>query len=135
MILRPPRSQRTDTLFPDTTLFRSSTLPAAGNQSEVGATPPTPRKPGARPSPLEGAVPSAPLREQPAPQFRRLRVGRVPGGVVRVGELGVPGIACIRVAERCAQPAVVGSGDHVVLRAVSSEEPTSALQSLMRTSY
>src|SRR3546814_6653515 len=30
MILRPPRSTRTDTLFPYTTLFRSSSLPSTG---------------------------------------------------------------------------------------------------------
>src|SRR3546814_14930313 len=30
MILRPPRSTRTDTLFPDTTLFRSPDLALAG---------------------------------------------------------------------------------------------------------
>src|SRR3546814_15279256 len=29
MIRRPPRSTRTDTLFPYTTLFRSATIPAA----------------------------------------------------------------------------------------------------------
>src|SRR3546814_8608176 len=31
MIRRPPRSTRTDTLFPYTTLFRSGDLPGAGN--------------------------------------------------------------------------------------------------------
>src|SRR3546814_3742935 len=32
MIRRPPRSTRTDTLFPYTTLFRSHTRPCSGNQ-------------------------------------------------------------------------------------------------------
>src|SRR3546814_19590878 len=32
MIRRPPRSTRTDTLFPDTTLFRSLGQPFAGSQ-------------------------------------------------------------------------------------------------------
>src|SRR3546814_3010010 len=32
MIRRPPRSTRTDTLFPYTTLFRSSVLSAAGGE-------------------------------------------------------------------------------------------------------
>src|SRR3546814_15738216 len=40
MILRPPRSTRTDTLFPYTTLFRSAVAPGA-------ATAPTTTSPGA----------------------------------------------------------------------------------------
>src|SRR3546814_13603314 len=34
MILRPPRSTRTDTLFPYTTLFRSVTLPCTREDAE-----------------------------------------------------------------------------------------------------
>src|SRR3546814_9374109 len=37
MIRRPPRSTRTDTLFPYTTLFRSSEMPAAGAPLRVPA--------------------------------------------------------------------------------------------------
>src|SRR3546814_12111936 len=36
MIRRPPRSTRTDTLFPYTTLFRSSGARASGATEEVG---------------------------------------------------------------------------------------------------
>src|SRR3546814_2611645 len=36
MIRRPPRSTRTDTLFPYTTLFRSRTGPGAGIDAGVG---------------------------------------------------------------------------------------------------
>src|SRR3546814_10454251 len=36
MIRRPPRSTRTDTLFPDTTLFRSAPLSAAGAERRNG---------------------------------------------------------------------------------------------------
>src|SRR3546814_17216662 len=36
MIRRPPISKRTDTLFPDTTLFRSSELPVKGAGSGYG---------------------------------------------------------------------------------------------------
>src|SRR3546814_5013680 len=37
MIRRPPRSTRTDTLFPDTTLFRSPALgPTRGRASRIG---------------------------------------------------------------------------------------------------
>src|SRR3546814_17530495 len=35
MILQPPRATRTDTLFPYTTLFRSSALRHAGNAFDV----------------------------------------------------------------------------------------------------
>src|SRR3546814_17207646 len=38
MILRPPRSTRTDTLFPYTTLFRSSRLVSSGRESEAMVT-------------------------------------------------------------------------------------------------
>src|SRR3546814_3100368 len=36
MIRRPPRSTRTDTLFPYTTLFRSTTARQGGRQAEEG---------------------------------------------------------------------------------------------------
>src|SRR3546814_8832359 len=39
MIRRPPRSTRTDTLFPSTTLFRSATSPSASACTEAGAGP------------------------------------------------------------------------------------------------
>src|SRR3546814_20923110 len=38
MILRPPRSTRTDTLFPDTTLFRSLGLAAVPAQAQLEIT-------------------------------------------------------------------------------------------------
>src|SRR3546814_13881870 len=73
MILRPPRSTRTDTLFPYTTLFRSPESP--GNLTDSHAPPPAPRAP--RPPRTGRLRPGAgdghPL---PAPQ-RRLRL---PGG-------------------------------------------------------
>src|SRR3546814_12394477 len=42
-IRRPPRSTRTDTLFPYTTLFRSLALPQLGVRSSVQRTTPAPR--------------------------------------------------------------------------------------------
>src|SRR3546814_10178692 len=36
MILRPPRSTRTDTLFPDTTLFRSARIAGRGISDRTG---------------------------------------------------------------------------------------------------
>src|SRR3546814_15787209 len=60
MIRRPPRSTRTDTLFPYTTLFRSPTLqdtPAVGTAAKA---PPTPPVAAATPeSPAEGKSGSA----------------------------------------------------------------------------
>src|SRR3546814_5220735 len=38
MVLRPPRSTRTDTLFPYTTLFRSNVGPIPGVIREIGGT-------------------------------------------------------------------------------------------------
>src|SRR3546814_2980636 len=76
MIRRPPRSTRTDTLFPYTTLFRSQ-------------------------APLRGGVAPAPLRRRPPHHGSRARGG----------------------------PAHDAAAGH------RSEEHTSELQSLMRTSY
>src|SRR3546814_5703299 len=68
MIRRPPRSTRTDTLFPYTTLFRSPTLqdtPAVGTAAKA---PPTPPVAAATPeSPAEGKSGSAgfpPMRSE-----------------------------------------------------------------------
>src|SRR3546814_18840127 len=36
MLRRPPRSTRTDTLFPYTTLFRSKAMPRSGSRRAVG---------------------------------------------------------------------------------------------------
>src|SRR3546814_5079340 len=36
-MLRPPRSTLTDTLFPDTTLFRTEKQPLAGSAEQAGA--------------------------------------------------------------------------------------------------
>src|SRR3546814_6872027 len=62
MIRRPPRSTRTDTLFPYTTLFRSDQRSAAG-----AATPP-PRGPATCPTHLPGCTktPCTPPRPVPA---------------------------------------------------------------------
>src|SRR3546814_4372607 len=48
MIRRPPRSTRTDTLFPDTTLFRSLLLVAAGADASRQEHPPGAGGPRAR---------------------------------------------------------------------------------------
>src|SRR3546814_7681955 len=62
MIRRPPRSTRTDTLFPYTTLFRS---PAAPNPSRPPHGAGSPRSPAAPPAPGFRPAPGAFL---PAPE-------------------------------------------------------------------
>src|SRR3546814_17587424 len=76
MIRRPPRSTRTDTLFPYTTLFASDYLAAQGFEVSRG--------------------------------------------------VGLTGVVCVMQN---------GEGPTVMLRADRSEEHTSELQSLMRSSY
>src|SRR3546814_10521439 len=80
MILRPPRSTRTDPLFPYTTLFRSERRLVGCHEAEVG----------------------------PEPDLDLLVRGRRCGG---------------------------GLGDLVEQQGPRSEEHTSELQSLMRSSY
>src|SRR3546814_15305651 len=71
MIRRPPRSTRTDTLFPYTTLFRSRTDDGANGRRDGGAH----RRLGRAPHPLrhgEGARPrDGPRRHPPARKERR----------------------------------------------------------------
>src|SRR3546814_7590424 len=96
MLRRPPRSTRTDTLFPYTTLFRS---------------------PGHRPF---GHVPGKPAGARKA-GFRR-------GFLCHELRLTDAPTARLRDAARMAK--LVNAGD-----LKRSEEHTSELQSLMRTSY
>src|SRR3546814_2608236 len=119
MIRRPPRSTRTDTLFPYTTLFRSIT---GIGQGYLTATP------------LQLAIMTA----------RIVNGGRaVPPGLVQgeppVGGTGVPQESrSLGVDSRWldlmreAMVRVVNSPQGTAYR---SEEHTSELQSLMRTSY
>src|SRR3546814_2900517 len=112
MIRRPPRSTRTDTLFPYTTLFRS-----------VG----------------EGLVEHRQRAVQHVREIEtdvlhlvmhggllRRRLRRLPGGGQRQPDAGLVGAAFGRRA------AAIDVGDQALDR---SEEHTSELQSLMRTSY
>src|SRR3546814_18698210 len=50
MIRRPPRSTRTDTLFPYTTLFRSDLPDRHRRSSSAGRALPWPKAPGSRPA-------------------------------------------------------------------------------------
>src|SRR3546814_5136884 len=120
MIRRPPRSTRTDTLFPYTTLFRS----APGRRLDLDLRPqlhqPVPRNPEEprrrrRVAVHEGKQLVAPDRHAAAAAGdHRLAAGEV-GGVHRI-EMDPAGI----------------TGTHQRQR---SEEHTSELQSLMRISY
>src|SRR3546814_17564656 len=71
MIRRPPRSTRTDTLFPYTTLFRSAAIPPAGQPDPAPTT-----IPAQNPAPREQAAASAmrwPHPEHARPEFQPLR--------------------------------------------------------------
>src|SRR3546814_5645944 len=106
MIRRPPRSTRTDTLFPYTTLFRSQ----AGTLD-------SPPIPVSSPSP---EYPRASLRRRESGNVL-LRVHVSPDGVPRSIDL-ISGSGSRRL-------------DRAATDAVRSEEHTSELQSLMRISY
>src|SRR3546814_6202377 len=126
MIRRPPRSTRTDTLFPYTTLFRSGD-PAGGglvvrHQRAVVPEPPVPRLVVEQLLALGAGLGVAGRQRDVAPvDAAELGAGRVPR-VVRVGEA------------HPAEPVVVGSEAVEPVDRARSEEHTSELQSLMRNS-
>src|SRR3546814_11529953 len=104
MILRPPRSTRTDTLFPYTTLFRSLLHTAVEGRldREIEAI-----------EVVERA--KADLPEQAGAQRRRrlpgIRRGRCVRGESSVGEAGAPGERTI--APRCIDDACLGPQSQV----------------------
>src|SRR3546814_1160830 len=117
MIRRPPRSTRTDTLFPYTTLFRSLLC-----RSVLGPD-----------------LPSLSLAARARPRCSRRRHG--PGGH-RPGAGRRPNPDLVLCAARpCAlgrlddRDRVPAGGDRFCIGATRSEEHTSELQSLMRISY
>src|SRR3546814_8238288 len=127
MIRRPPRSTRTDTLFPYTTLFRSLEPGIERRERHrvlhIGA--------------------RAARRVGHRPDFARTRIGAAHIAAVDDESAAEPGadqeieearqrdaIAEMHLAERRRRGVIVG-----VERPGRSEEHTSELQSLMRTSY
>src|SRR3546814_9004813 len=106
MIRRPPRSTRTDTLLPYTTLFRSAHVRVLPQQR----------------APEDGGSPHEPARH------RHLNATRAGTPVLEVS----PGEESMSRSERIA---VIGLGYVGLPLAVRSEEHTSELQSLMRISY
>src|SRR3546814_3090977 len=121
MIRRPPRSTRTDTLFPDTTLFRSQEGGGAGRGEAIFLRPQHDADRAAAVIEAVGEFVFVAL-------FRRSILQRQ----------AVAGLQ--RAARKAAEP-----GPHVGRQAAEeglhgkaalrSEEHTSELQSLMRTSY
>src|SRR3546814_5019041 len=126
MIRRPPRSTRTDTLFPYTTLFRSAKLSPLRLSS----------RPSDRRFPLleeraPGTVvgPGARRRHRPLYLFSSSHAGKV-----RAGEdpsLPARPRGCEKGNEVCAFAGIFDAG----IAHARSEEHTSELQSLMRISY
>src|SRR3546814_8096801 len=120
MIRRPPRSTRTDTLFPYTTLFRSLRRLGAPEVVELGALDAVAEALVLREFVEQGRHPPGEALGLPDAGEGALRVAVEPGAVV----LSVP------VDQRAGEVVDVGGGE--VQR---SEEHTSELQSLMRISY
>src|SRR3546814_6556020 len=125
MIRRPPRSTRTDTLFPCTTLFRSRALPelnlvVAHLRRHVVLR-------------ALGAVNDAKRLDMPLEIVRQIIVGRV--GIAALGLSA--DIRKFYGAQQCGEIGrwLQRAVEVPELRAFRSEEHTSALQSLMRISY
>src|SRR3546814_3664068 len=106
MIRRPPRSTRTDTLFPYTTLFRSVDAVLPGDGARLG----------------HGAAQHLARRDAEQLLGRRVEVRDPPSVVDGDQRLSHTG-------DHALQPAAQGR------LLVRSEEHTSELQSLMRSSY
>src|SRR3546814_10802210 len=120
---RPPRSTRTDTLFPYTTLFRSTSPSASPGTIDWSTSP----KPEAEPE-ICGRPGTHCVLTRPQILARR---SQILCGDHREGSLGV-GVLEVPVGD------LAGFGEDqggLLARKHRSEEHTSELQSLMRTSY
>src|SRR3546814_5350997 len=107
MTRRPPRSTRTDSIFPYTTLFRSQRIP-----SQIGVT-------GERrdePEIVKGPLAAFPARRPPAGS-----------GHMGAGPYDLCGMPSTEIR--------IVSGNTILFTIFRSEEHTSELQSLMRNSY
>src|SRR3546814_8747296 len=127
MIRRPPRSTRTDTLFPYTTLFRSTVSPVLGpyGKQKVNGSSIFPKR-------LAGAVVDPAIGGALAMEQVDHLVFRQSGAVEQAG----------MAADRGAVGAPLDHADQGLVAllaeqalAASSEEHTSELQSRMRISY
>src|SRR3546814_2034362 len=124
MIRRPPRSTRTDTLFPYTTLFRSGRN--AGRRRPRDAV----RRAGQLPARASAGASVGPLRARLVAHrldHQRLVIAQIAAGQ----PLQIGGRRGLDLGDRVpAAVEAVGVG-----RRLRSEEHTSELQSLMRLSY
>src|SRR3546814_8117038 len=147
MIRRPPRSTRTDTLFPYTTLFRSLPQPSQVEEPGVSVRPAIVRDLGRRPyEPVwRGMQRFTDVRDE-ASTDEIWVVEHNP--VFTLGQAGkpehvlMPGDIPVLHGERGGQVTYHGPGQIVVYPLldlkrlkIRSEEHTSELQSLMRISY
>src|SRR3546814_10452429 len=132
MIRRPPRSTRTDPLFPYTSLFRSSAQPGIALPglalAEGGELPLPEASKASQPAGAEVAR----LREA----FEQMKVenpvvARVNGHDIRCAEV----IASTNDLPERYREQIESMFPALLDRLVRSEEHTSALQSLMRISY
>src|SRR3546814_1614656 len=125
MIRRPPRSTRTDTLFPYTTLFRSVVLDR--KQLHHG---------GEAALRNRGDLGGLWLRHLSARAFAVLEASRPPALDAAAepfgGHFGVPLVAAVAEIVDAAQVDQHLEAEFVAQRAARSEEHTSELQSLMR---
>src|SRR3546814_9414808 len=113
MIRRPPRSTRTDTLFPVTTLFRSRHEDA--ERLEIGG------------------IRQAEIIVCGVGQCRDRHLADVARALARIHIVDIGHLALIVAVER---PQLLEEAEQVAVRTdVRSEEHTSELQSLMRISY
>src|SRR3546814_1765462 len=127
MIRRPPRSTRTDTLFPYTTLFRSDQpldFLRAARLFAPGRLAVAARVRGAREHPVFGGHPALALAAQPGRQAFLDARGHQHARVAEADQHRPLGMAGEVRFDR--------HGAHLIGR---SEEHTSELQSLMRISY
>src|SRR3546814_3939971 len=131
MIRRPPRSTRTDTLFPYTTLFRSQGEDALHRPVGERAVGQVERVAGGDPAFLQyPVIPAAAPRRDDGRGHARVAeaVPELPAGLAALADLDQRAAETVAIAE--AHIAL----DHPVGREIRSEEHTSELQSLMRIS-
>src|SRR3546814_8165534 len=130
MLRRPPRSTRTDTLFPYTTLFRALRPGRNGNQRQRH------RRERHRVRPfILGSIDPFHYQKPPARQIAvPTRKMRKDSSVARPDMMRTPS-QMTPSAMAGATNAVSSDNTAVAMPATRSEEHTSELQSLMRNSY
>src|SRR3546814_4520963 len=135
MLRRPPRSTRTDTLFPYTTLFRSSspaTTSACGTRPGAAVRPPRRRR---RRTPPPSRWPDSGLDPPVIASHSHLHLLtlRMPAAMDST-RTAFPALPSVRGAEP-RSVAHLAFPEILVIWALRSDEHTSELQSLMRISY